>query len=163
MRVRGSLIAVLATFTALVCQAEPDVDVPGAKDSAIISRYFGSWLIAEEIKPFDETLLLSTYEFQNDQWVRPLRIEGAHTRIQYVAPAARSVLEVQRNYEAALQKAGAVKVLSCGPGEACETVLSSAVQPYVTWVMELPKTAADGQAYNAASAAQDKFHHALLN
>jgi outer membrane protein OmpA-like peptidoglycan-associated protein len=41
------------------------------------------------------------------------RLEGRITRLFYLAPAGRSVLEVQRNYEQALEKAGATRRDAC--------------------------------------------------
>jgi flagellar motor protein MotB len=46
------------------------------------------------------------------------RLEGRHTRILYVAPADRSPLEVLRNYEGELAKAGFQTLYSCA-GAAC--------------------------------------------
>ena len=42
-------------------------------------------------------------------------LEGKITRIVYVAPEGRSVLEVFRNYQGALKKAGFETLFTCGP------------------------------------------------
>lgn len=83
-------------------------DVAGGKDYPVLSRYAGSWLVATETKEFDEAAFPSGPNAGDLS-----RLEGRLTRLYYVAPAGRSVLEVQRNYEQALEKAGAVRRDSC--------------------------------------------------
>jgi outer membrane protein OmpA-like peptidoglycan-associated protein len=83
-------------------------DVAGGKDHPALSRYAGSWLVATENKEFDATAIPSGPK-EGDL----AQLEGRITRLYYLAPAGRSVPEVQRNYEQALEKAGATRRDSC--------------------------------------------------
>lgn len=83
-------------------------DVAGGKDHPALSRYAGSWLVATENKGFDATAVPA-----GPKEGELARLEGSITRLFYLAPAGRSVLEVQRNYEQALEKAGAARRDSC--------------------------------------------------
>ena len=83
-------------------------DAPGAKDHATLTRYAGSWLAAQEDKAFDAASIPSGAKAD-----QVTALEGRVTRLYYVAPAGRSVLEVQRNYEQALEKAGATRRDAC--------------------------------------------------
>jgi OOP family OmpA-OmpF porin len=105
----------LALITAAACplaaaQKMP-ADVAGGKDHPALSRYAGSWLVAQELKDFDATSIPSGAK-PGDM----VALEGRVTRLYYLAPAGKSVLEVQRNYEQALEKGGAVKRDACAPG-----------------------------------------------
>ncbi|WP_315834933.1 OmpA family protein [Bradyrhizobium prioriisuperbiae] len=79
---------------------------PNARDHAAISRYAGSWLVAQETREFDGVEL-------PEKDGSSVRLEGRITRLFYLSPAGKSVLEVQRNYEQALERAGAVKRDGC--------------------------------------------------
>lgn len=90
-----------------LAQAMP-ADVAGGTDHPALTRYAGSWLVATENKEFDATAIPAG---PKDGQVAEL--EGRITRLFYLAPAGRSVLEVQRNYEQALEKAGATRRDAC--------------------------------------------------
>lgn len=83
-------------------------DVAGGKDHPALSRYAGSWLVATESKEFDAATIPS-----GPKDGQTASLEGRITRLFYLAPAGRSVLEVQRNYEQALEKAGATRRDAC--------------------------------------------------
>lgn len=98
-------------------------DLAGEKDHPAVSRYAGSWLVASKNKPFDAvTIPAGPKEGQTVQ------LEGRITRLYYLAPAGRSVLEVQRNYEQALQRAGAIRRDSCKKPDCGERKLRSFVE-----------------------------------
>ena len=68
------------------------------------------------------------------RWVRSMmrtrlprtsHLEGKITRIVYVAPAGRTVLEVFRNYQDALKKAGFETLFTCGP-QGCGSTIANA-------------------------------------
>lgn len=105
----------LATWAMAACAcpvaAQMPPDLPGAKDHPVLSRYAGSWLVAQDQRGFDEVPLPSGA-------ASVARIEGSSTRLFYLGPAGRSALEVQRNYEDALTKAGATRIDACA-GAAC--------------------------------------------
>ncbi len=92
-------------------------DVEGSKDHPMISRYSGSWIIGYVTKEYDE-YLLPTGKVEGDQPTKSEHLEGKITRITYQAPQGRSTLEVFRNYEGALKRAGFQTLFSCA-GEAC--------------------------------------------
>lgn len=96
----------LAMFSA--AHAAMPADAPDARDHALISRYAGSWLVGQEVKGFDQVALPS-----GSQNGETAKVEGRVTRLFYLAPAGRSVLEVQRNYEQALERAGAARRDGC--------------------------------------------------
>lgn len=83
-------------------------DAPDARDHALISRYAGSWLVAQDVKGFDQVAI--PLGSKNGEVART---EGRVTRLFYLAPAGKSVVEVQRNYEQALERAGAAKRGGC--------------------------------------------------
>lgn len=88
-------------------QAMP-ADVEAGKDHPALGRYAGSWLVAVENRDFDATAVPAGPK-EGDS----VPLEGRITRLFYLSPTGRSVLEVQRNYEQALEKAGAIRRDSC--------------------------------------------------
>jgi OmpA-OmpF porin, OOP family len=90
-----------------LAQALP-ADAPGSKDHVVVSRYAGSWLAAQEVKEFDAASIPG-----GPAASQLVSLEGRITRTYYIAPAGRSVLEVQRNYEQALERAGATRRDAC--------------------------------------------------
>jgi OOP family OmpA-OmpF porin len=100
-----SVLGLLASASLAMAQSMP-ADAPNARDHAVLSRYAGSWLVAQDVKSFDQVSIPS-----GDADV--VKLEGRVTRLFYLAPAGKSVLEVQRNYEQALERAGASKLDAC--------------------------------------------------
>lgn len=100
-------VALALASTSCWSQAMP-ADAAGAKDHALLSRYAGSWLVAQDIKDFDEISLPA-----GAKPAEVVKLEGRITRLYYLAPAGKSPLEVQRNYEQALEKAGATRRDDC--------------------------------------------------
>ena len=99
-------------------------DREGSKDHPLISRFPGSIIKYYDVKQFDEYILpLGKVERERDEdynWVYNLtkskQLEGKITRITYKAPEDRSTLEIYRNYELALEKAG-VEILFTSAGK----------------------------------------------
>jgi outer membrane protein OmpA-like peptidoglycan-associated protein len=101
----------------LLCAApawaqEPgDTDAEGCKDSTLLTRMPGCTITECTAKDFESTA------FQNKA-VPPgsetpqLALEGAYARIVYVCPAKYSVVQLHRNAENALAKAGYTAVFS---------------------------------------------------
>lgn len=89
-------------------------DVKGSNDHPLISRFAGSTIAWYDVKQFDEYILaLGKVEWGRDEdykrvfnLTKSKQLEGKVTRIQYDAPKDRSTLEIYRNYESALKKAG---------------------------------------------------------
>jgi len=101
-----------------------DEDVRGSKDHPLISRFAGSTIVYYDVKQFDEYILaLGKVEWKRDEdykrvfnLTKSKQLEGKVTRIQYGAPEDRSTLEIYRNYESALKRAG-FEILFAGAKE----------------------------------------------
>jgi outer membrane protein OmpA-like peptidoglycan-associated protein len=95
-------------------------DVPGSKDHPVLSRYPGSYIIHYSQRRFDEYFLLlgpvRSGADRDIQGAKTKRLEGKITNITYQCPKGRSTLEVYKNYELALKKAG-FKILYKGTRE----------------------------------------------
>ena len=100
------LTIALCSIGAAHAQALPDA--PGAQDHPAVSRYAGSWLVAQDSRAFDQVALPAGNASDT--------VEGRVTRLFYVGPAGKSVLEVQRNYEQALEAAGGTRRDGCAEG-----------------------------------------------
>ena len=88
--------------------------VKGAKDHPLLSRFTGSKLTGSAVKAFDEVDLVAGKKAQDKEgFEKMLTLEGKYTRLIYCYPADRSSLEVMRNYQAAIQKAGLKTIFSC--------------------------------------------------
>jgi OmpA-OmpF porin, OOP family len=110
MTVRRVVALVLLNLLAAVALAQSmPADVAGENDHPLLSRYAGSWLVASETLRFDAATFPAGAKAGEQATV-----EGKITRLFYLAPAGRSLLEVQRNYEQALEKAGATRRDTCG-------------------------------------------------
>jgi outer membrane protein OmpA-like peptidoglycan-associated protein len=124
------LISVLMLFVSAfnVYAAEktmiPVEDLKGAKDSPLIGRYKGSFIVSYDWKDFDElTLPLSKLEkvkdkrdSHNNNYFEPQEkktIEGVHTRLVYVIPENVSPLEVLRNYQEEITGKGGEILYEC--------------------------------------------------
>jgi OOP family OmpA-OmpF porin len=89
-------------------------DVEGSRDHPMISRYDGSEIVRYDAKEFDAyTLPVSRSKGMREGPQQTQAIEGRLTRINYRAPVERSALEVFRNYQEALQKAGFEVLFQC--------------------------------------------------
>lgn len=117
MRLIATLIAALL-WTGMANAA----DVKGSADHALIPRYEGSEIVSYGHQKFTDYRLMirkaTAYGGVGKNLQATMPLEGEVTRISYRAPASRSVLEVFRNYEKALQEAGFQPVFSCDK-EAC--------------------------------------------
>jgi outer membrane protein OmpA-like peptidoglycan-associated protein len=118
--VAGLLIGLSAPFT-----AAQDQDVEGSKDHPLISRYPGSYIAKYLTKEFDEFSLPLGPVDEENTITKNQHLEGKITRIVYVAPAGRTVLEVFRNYQAALKKGGFEALFTCGP-QGCGSTIANA-------------------------------------
>lgn len=98
--------AILALLT--LSAAAFGADIAGSKDHPLLKRYEGSTIHRYSSKAFDEYVLpLGPAGRGNDaRLAKSARLEGAVTRITYMAPRGRSTLEVVRNYETELRNAG---------------------------------------------------------
>ena len=94
--------------------AGQDQDEEGSKDHPLITRYPGSYITHYLSKQFDE-VTLPLGKTRELGFTKSQHLEGKVTRIVYVAPQGRTVLEVFRNYQGALKKGGFETLFACGP------------------------------------------------
>jgi OmpA-OmpF porin, OOP family len=87
-------------------------DVEGSKDHPMVSRYPGSRITGYVTRDYDE-YLFPTGKVVDDKPTKSEQLEGRITRITYQAPNGRSTLEVYRNFESALKRAGFQVLFSC--------------------------------------------------
>jgi outer membrane protein OmpA-like peptidoglycan-associated protein len=95
-------------------------DISGAKDPTGIKRYDGSIVIGYKFEKFGEfTFMLGplTSTGSGHQPSKAHRAEGQRTRVLYTGPVGRSSLEVLRNYEQELVKAGFTTVYQCAASQ----------------------------------------------
>lgn len=84
-------------------------------DHPLVSRYEGSVIQSKKVADFDQYKLITGRtakgEFEGET------LEGKVTRIVYQNPAERSTLEIFRNYQQALGKAGVTTLYTCAVDE----------------------------------------------
>jgi outer membrane protein OmpA-like peptidoglycan-associated protein len=91
----------------------------------LISRYPGSVITRYLTKEFDEFTLPLGEVVEAGKFSKSQSLEGKITRIVYLAPQGRTVLEVFRNYQGALKKAGFETLFICGP-QGCGSSIANA-------------------------------------
>jgi len=128
--IRTVFVACLLLGLSAPFAAGQDQDAEGSKDHPLISRYPGSYINRYLTKEFDE-FTLPLGKLADEKFTKSQRLEGKVTRIVYVAPEGRSVLEVFRNYQGALKKAGFETLFTCGPQD-CYGSGSSSARVYGT-------------------------------
>jgi len=123
--IRTVFVACLLLGLSASFAAAQNEDVEGSKDHPLISRYPGSVIKNYLAKEFEEfTLPLS--KIIDHKFAKSQHLEGKVTRIVYAVPQGRSVLEVFRNYQGALKKAGFETLYTCGPQDCCGSGSSGA-------------------------------------
>ena len=110
---KGFVVCLLLCLLVPFAAAQSD-DAEGGKDHPLISRYPGSVITHYLTKEFDE-FTLPLGKLTGEKFAKSQHLEGKITRIVYVAPEGRSVLEVFGNDQDALKKAGFVTLFTCGP------------------------------------------------
>ncbi|WP_373987730.1 OmpA family protein [Duganella sp. BuS-21] len=122
MRAALLLFCTLSASATLAHAQMPPKDTAKGKDHPLLSRFAEAKLVGYDIKEFDEVTLPAGKRIadKNKQpaFQEALALEGKYTRIAYNYPKARSAVEVMRNYQAALDKAGLKTVFACVK-EAC--------------------------------------------
>ena len=112
--IRRVCVACLLLSLSAPFAAAQNEDAEEGKDHPLISRYPGSVITHYLTKEFDE-FTLPLGKLADDKFTKSQHLEGKFTRIVYLAPEGRSVLEVFRNYRGALQKGGFETLFTCGP------------------------------------------------
>lgn len=87
-------------------------DVAGARDYPGIGRFAGSIATGYQTKDFD-AVRLQAAAFKDGKPSDPRQIEGRVVRIAYRTKPGPSILEVSRNFETQLAKAGFQTLLAC--------------------------------------------------
>jgi OmpA-OmpF porin, OOP family len=92
-------------------------DLPGSSDHPLIPRYEGAEIIGYATQAFTDKAFLrgpaKAYGGLGENAEATLVLEGKLTQLTYRAPPERTPLEVQRNYQQALQDAGFELLFSC--------------------------------------------------
>jgi OOP family OmpA-OmpF porin len=92
-------------------------DVAGSRDFPGIGRFAGSVISGHQVKNFD-TARMQAAPFRDGKPSDTPRLEGRITRIAYRSGPGPSIVEVSRNFETQLTKAGFEPLLNCET-EAC--------------------------------------------
>ncbi len=115
MRNLGPCTFLLLSFACGPLPAQSDV--PGSKDHPLVSRYQGSTIIGYLEKNYEGVDVPSgpviTTRDGKYAWKSSERAEGQYTRICDRGPAGRNALEVFRNFQAPLARAGFKTLYSC--------------------------------------------------
>lgn len=108
---------VVVTGTALAQPAPITRDIAGSKDHAMVPRYEGSFIIGYKTDRFAEVDIPMGPSVnpgvEKRRFERVDAVEGARTRLLYVAPLERTSLEVMRNYKEALLAGGFKTLFEC--------------------------------------------------
>ncbi|MBI1203349.1 MAG: OmpA family protein [Rhodopseudomonas sp.] len=91
-------------------------DVAGAHDYPGIGRFAGSVVTGYQVKTFDAARVQAA-PFKDGKPTDARRLEGKVTRIGYRTKPGPSILEVSRNFETQLAKAGFETLLACDTDE----------------------------------------------
>src|SRR3954463_2735676 len=109
---RPVLLLLAMSLGAMTNAAAQTRDVAGARDYPGIGRFGGSVITGYQVKDFDAARMQGA-AFKDGQPADARRLEGRITRIAYRTNPGPSILEVSRNFEAQLAKAGFETLLAC--------------------------------------------------
>lgn len=137
-RLVAALKLSLALLVAPLAQAQTTGDVPKSADHPLVSRFPGSVITDYTQTSFDDCVVPLGLPGPDGVPAQSRKVEGKVTRIVYATPAPRSVLEVYKNFEAALGQGG-FKILfscandGCGSGSSGPVQLASAGKEDWNW------------------------------
>jgi OOP family OmpA-OmpF porin len=120
----GLLLVIATASTGLANAVIPAADVKGSKDSPLLGRFKGSFIVSFDHKDYNEfTFPLSVLErvegkrdtHNNDLYAPKQKktLEGAFTRLVYLLPQNVSPLEVIRNYQQEIKEKGGETLYEC--------------------------------------------------
>jgi OmpA-OmpF porin, OOP family len=155
---RGVLspLALLFALSFISAQAHAQTrDVAGAKDFPGIGRFARSVVTGYQVKDFDAARMQAA-PFKDDKPADARRLEGRITRIAYRTAPGPSILEVSRNFETQLAKAGFETLLACDT-DACGGI------PFTEAVdaLPVPQMWVDGFNYHYFSAHKTDVGHEI--
>ncbi len=117
MRYRhAAVLAFSLGFLPFAHASMPAKDTAKGQEPALVTRFQGSKLVGFGLKEFDEVNLVAgkrTADKDGKGVNNLLRLEGKYTRMAYNYAPDRSSLEVMRNYQMALEKAGLKPLFTC--------------------------------------------------
>ena len=136
------LILLLALALHATGAAAQTRDVAGAKDFPGIGRFGGSVITGYQVKDFDAARMQAA-AFKDGNPADARRLEGRITRIAYATKPGPSILEVSRNFETQLAKAGYETLVNCDT-DACGGIpFTEAID-----VLPIPQMWVDGFNYH---------------
>jgi len=122
MRNRKPVYLLLCLLPVVATVAFAQQDSSGTADHPVVSRYAGSFIDGQEVLNYTGyTLPVGPAVKDSDGQPVPsekISLEGRVTRTLYRGPKERSTLEIQRNYQSALESAGFEILYTCG-GKDC--------------------------------------------
>jgi OmpA-OmpF porin, OOP family len=129
----GLLVASLLLCVVTAGKAQ-EQDAKGSQDHPLITRYPGCSIQQYKTAGFDQ-FVLGLAAPVGGTFKKSMPVEGKITRIGYGCPKERSALEIYRNFESALKRAGFVPLFTCalgacGSGDPHQNVN---VGPFETW------------------------------
>jgi outer membrane protein OmpA-like peptidoglycan-associated protein len=116
-------------------------DVAGSRDYPGIGRFKGSIITGYRVKDFDAARFQAA-PFKDGKPVDARKLEGHITRIAYRTNPGPSILEVSRNFETQLEKAGFEKLVSCDADDCGGIPFAEAID-----VLPIPMMWLDGFKY----------------
>jgi outer membrane protein OmpA-like peptidoglycan-associated protein len=164
-------IAIAATFLAAALSAHGQpmpADAKGGSDHPLLSRYTGSWLIGWRTSNFAEVMplqMLTEDIAKKKKLDMNLTVEGELTELFYSSPKGRTALEVQRNYEGALKKAGASLVYTCTGDTNWGCFTGGGPASMLLWNSVVPReqqVKVEGGAYTAFNATAQNLRMSLF-
>ncbi len=111
----------VTAIAANAADAPGSKDFPGSRDHPLVLRFKDSRIIGYISKKYDDAEIPTGKAYEGDDagklWEASKKVEGALTRILYVAPAEVGTLEIERNYEQSLTEAGFSILFKCDKTE----------------------------------------------
>jgi hypothetical protein len=114
---RPILLLLALSLGAITNASAQTRDIVGGKDYPGIGRFGGSVITGYQVKDFDAARMQGA-TFKDGQPTDARRLEGRITRIAYRTNPGPSILEVSRNFETQLAKAGFATLVACD-ADAC--------------------------------------------
>ena len=115
-------VLILLLSVVWVSSPAQEADTLDTADHPLVSRYAGSFIDGQQVRDFDSYTLPVGPVVENSESQRvpseKISLEGKITRTLYRGPKERSTLEIQRNYQSALESAGFEILYTCG-GKDC--------------------------------------------
>ena len=117
-----SLVLILLLPAVVTNALAQEQDSPGTADHPLVSRYTGSFIDGQQVLDFNSYTLPVGPAVKDSEGQRvpseKISLEGKITRTLYRGPKERSTLEIQRNFQSALESAGFEILYTCG-GKDC--------------------------------------------